>query len=56
MERIPRQLADKIEADEDMFIRTNPPRLQTVAQGYKWRTVVSWNNLGMETRCKHSMP
>ena len=53
---IPKQICDKIQIDNDMFITTTPPRLITVAHSYRWRTVGIWNQLDTEIRTQHSLP
>ena len=54
--KIPIQLAERIQIDNDMILTTNAPRLMTVAHGYRWRTIALWNQLDMEIRKEAALP
>ena len=54
--KIPRQLADEISVENDGKLTVDKPRLKTIALGFKWRTVESWNKLEEETRKEKSLP
>ena len=41
----PEQLLEVITINEDNLLTTRPPRLQTIGGGWRWRTVLSWNQL-----------
>ena len=54
--RIPRQLADELITDENMFITSVPPRLMTATHGFKHRTIGNWNQLDTEIRMQLTLP
>ena len=53
---IPKQLHNEIQVDTDMIITTVPPRLLTVANSYRWKTIGAWNQLEIDIRKQHYLP
>ena len=50
------QLKKYKQLDTDMIITTVPPRLLTVANSYRWKTIGAWNQLEMDIHKQHSLP
>ena len=46
----PGQILESISINDENLLNTRPPRLQTVAGGWKWRTISIWNQLTPEVR------
>ena len=52
----PRYLREKIKVEDDRKISTTNPRIQNTARGFRWQSVVLWNEMEGEMRNEKSLP
>ena len=54
--KTPHFLAKKITRNDDFSVHTEPARLMTVEQGFRWWGVSLWNQMSLELRSNSSLP
>ena len=52
----PRYFENKIKIEKDNRLSTSTPRIQNTESGFRWRTVISWNEMSPELRQELSYP
>ena len=52
----PRYMSEKITIEDDRKLKTKNARIQNTARGFRWRSVLLWNELEDNMRNEKSLP